>query len=803
MTRWSIAGALASSAVGGADDAAYGGDVAYVYGTTGGYGQLPRTQVTSTLADAAFGGLQSFSAELLAEIASPTPGALDFTLGSGARTITNPTLLSTLKVGAGISTADITVSRDGTDLLITHSNLADAVRVQGWYADGNGQFLHMRFDDGSVITPRALSDAGLTVTAPDTGGTLTGLWNQPNTLLGGAGNDVITGGVSDDLISGGAGIYSSSFSLGLGSLLLRVGDQGDAIHLTNFDPLDVYGPRTVENFIFADGTTLSYDQLLARGFDLFGTAGDDTITGTNIEDRIDGLAGNGTLLGGSGSDTYIFGPGSGQDVIREDTTSGDVDTLQVLADPGDVIVTRENDNIVVHLTGTTDRVAIDWFTNPNARIEQVSFNDGTLWDGATLEARIQAQVNQPPVVASAIADQTTDEDATFNFAVPASTFTDADIGDTLGYAATLTNGSALPAWLGFDPATQSFGGTPTNDEVGTVSIRVTATDSGGLSVSDDFDIAVLNINDAPVVATAIADQSATEDAAFSFTLAADTFRDVDAGDTLALSASLADASALPGWLGFDSVSGTFTGTPGNNDVGAISIEVTATDGNNAAVSDFFDLSVINVNDAPTGAVTISGTAARDQTLTAANTLADADGLGTIGYQWQSSADGGNTWAAVTGATSASFTPSDAQVGQQVRVQATYVDGHGTSESITSAATAVIVAVTLAGTDGNDTLTSTDGGDVIFGKRGSDKLYGNGGDDTFLATGSDTAYDRFEGGDGYDVVQGSSGDDTFRMYQYTGAATVEKIDGGGGYDIIAGTATVTGLISQRPRWQVSR
>ncbi len=482
--------------------------------------------------------------------------------------------------------------------------------------------------------------------------------SNAHTIEGGRGNDLLYGGAGHDTyrfnqgdgvdtindtarpaagnsIAFGAGIYSSSFSLGLGSLLLRVGDQGDAIHLTNFDPLDVYGPRTVENFIFADGTTLSYDQLLARGFDLFGTAGDDTITGTNIEDRIDGLAGNGTLLGGSGSDTYIFGPGSGQDVIREDTTSGDVDTLQVLADPGDVIVTRENDNIVVHLTGTTDRVAIDWFTNPNARIEQVSFNDGTLWDGATLEARIQAQVNQPPVVASAIADQTTDEDATFNFAVPASTFTDADIGDTLGYAATLTNGSALPAWLGFDPATQSFGGTPTNDEVGTVSIRVTATDSGGLSVSDDFDIAVLNINDAPVVATAIADQSATEDAAFSFTLAADTFRDVDAGDTLALSASLADASALPGWLGFDSVSGTFTGTPGNNDVGAISIEVTATDGNNAAVSDFFDLSVINVNDSPHVANALADqTTDEDASFSyqvPANTFADIDAGDALTY----------------------------------------------------------------------------------------------------------------------------------------------------------------------------
>ena len=37
--------------------------------------------------------------------------------------------------------------------------------------------------------------------------------------------------------------------------------------------------------------------------------------------------------------------------------------------------------------------------------------------------------------------------------------------------------------------------------------------------------------------------------------------------------------------------------------------------------------VANVNDAPTGSVTISGTPTEDQILTASNTLADEDGLG--------------------------------------------------------------------------------------------------------------------------------------------------------------------------------
>ncbi|MCE9688681.1 hypothetical protein LZP73_21300, partial [Shewanella sp. AS16] len=56
----------------------------------------------------------------------------------------------------------------------------------------------------------------------------------------------------------------------------------------------------------------------------------------------------------------------------------------------------------------------------------------------------------------------------------------------------------------------------------------------------------------------------------------------------------------------------------------------------------------NVNDAPTGSVSITGTAIEDQSLTASNTLGDADGLGSISYQWLR--DGSN----ISGATGSSY-----------------------------------------------------------------------------------------------------------------------------------------------------
>ncbi len=82
-------------------------------------------------------------------------------------------------------------------------------------------------------------------------------------------------------------------------------------------------------------------------------------------------------------------------------------------------------------------------------------------------------------------------------------------------------------------------------------------------------LTVANANDAPMLASPAADQAATQDVAFSFTLPAGSFADIDAGDALSYSATLFDGSALPTWLSFDATTQTFSGTPGNADVGSI------------------------------------------------------------------------------------------------------------------------------------------------------------------------------------------------------------------------------------------
>ncbi|MDE0470415.1 MAG: putative Ig domain-containing protein, partial [Ekhidna sp.] len=66
---------------------------------------------------------------------------------------------------------------------------------------------------------------------------------------------------------------------------------------------------------------------------------------------------------------------------------------------------------------------------------------------------------------------------------------DAD-GDALTYTAARGDGSALPTWLTFNATARTFSGTPQAADAGTLTVKVTATDGNGGTVSDSFDITV-------------------------------------------------------------------------------------------------------------------------------------------------------------------------------------------------------------------------------------------------------------------------------------------------------------------------
>ncbi len=121
----------------------------------------------------------------------------------------------------------------------------------------------------------------------------------------------------------------------------------------------------------------------------------------------------------------------------------------------------------------------------------VAVNDGDPLHQRTAAVTVEVtDANDAPTVASPIADQSTQEDAVLNFTVPLNAFEDVDAGDSLSYGATLADGSALPSWLSFNAPTRTFSGTPSHADVGSLDVKVTATDGSNASVSDELTLMV-------------------------------------------------------------------------------------------------------------------------------------------------------------------------------------------------------------------------------------------------------------------------------------------------------------------------
>jgi Ca2+-binding RTX toxin-like protein len=494
-----------------------------------------------------------------------------FNHGDGLDTIAPPSgggyrnqdRYDTVRFGDGIAPSDIVLAKQYYDLHITIGDSGEGVILEAWvpYSDGVSDVKSVQFADGTVwdvdqINAMLPADEAIGTSEDDwlSGSNfkdnMVGL-DGADTLQGEGGNDVLVGDGGDDTLFGGDD-----------NDVLDAGDGNDSV---------------------------------------YGDDGDDQILGGAGDDFLYDGSGNDTLDGGSGNDTYVWSGYDEQDVIVEaDNMPGNQDTLVLeWMLPTDITVSRDGQNIIIRRIDANATLTLKDFFVPGGEIEEIHFDDGTIWDAATLVSHIDAvATNHAPTLANAIAGQVTPEKQSWVFAIPADAFADIDAGDQLNYQATLENGDSLPAWLTFDPLSNTFSGAASYGDVGQINLKLTATDQGGLSVTSTFMLDITNVNDTPVVVATVANQSTFEDAPFSFVVPAGTFQDIDAGDSLTLSVKLVDGSALPTWLNFDAATQTFSGTPGNSEVGNLSIKLTATDQSGTTASTNFALTVINVNDAP-------------------------------------------------------------------------------------------------------------------------------------------------------------------------------------------------------------
>lgn len=158
-----------------------------------------------------------------------------------------------------------------------------------------------------------------------------------------------------------------------------------------------------------------------------------------------------------------------------------------------------------------------------------------------------------------------------------------DQDDLYWYIATEAN------FLSINSSSGILEGTPTNDDVGSWSVRVSVTD-GYLLDREDFTVTVKNVNDPPVI-TGVPKDHAIQNITYSHKM---TGKDIDpTNDTLKWS-----LRSNSDFLGINSSSGLIKGKPDNNDVGKWWVEVILSDGKGGKEILNFTLTVNNTNDPP-------------------------------------------------------------------------------------------------------------------------------------------------------------------------------------------------------------
>ncbi|MGX5734984.1 metallophosphoesterase [Bosea thiooxidans] len=222
-------------------------------------------------------------------------------------------------------------------------------------------------------------------------------------LFGGAGNDVLQGGAGDDSLDGGEGIDTADYSgdtagivvdlangsaegdaIGSDALTaietviggagndILIGDAGDNVFVgglgndvidggAGFDTLDLSGATGPVTVDFArglvSGAGLGTDSFSHIEKLLFG-AGDDAVSGGNGNEAFDGGAGNDTLKGGAGNDTLAgsegndnLDGGSGDDVVDggtgNDTIKAGSGIDSIDAGAGDDVIDAGSGNDVI------------------------------------------------------------------------------------------------------------------------------------------------------------------------------------------------------------------------------------------------------------------------------------------------------------------------------------------------------------------------------------------------------------------------------------------------------------------------
>ncbi|MDO8706072.1 MAG: calcium-binding protein, partial [Sulfuricaulis sp.] len=188
-------------------------------------------------------------------------------------------------------------------------------------------------------------------------------------LIADTGANLLHGGDGDDVMSGGRG--TSLLEGGAGNDTLMAGDRGSYLYGDYWSP--------------GNGVTVGHDILV-------GGPGGDILVGGYGNDGLAGRKGSDTLEGGPGNDTYYFNRDDGEDtVIENDPTPGNIDIVQTVAAPIDLVFATSGGNLDIRLHNSVDKLTVtNWYQGSAYQTEVFQAGNNSTLLNTQVDLLIQA-----------------------------------------------------------------------------------------------------------------------------------------------------------------------------------------------------------------------------------------------------------------------------------------------------------------------------------------------------------------------------------------------------------------------------
>ncbi|MCW2292450.1 Ca2+-binding RTX toxin-like protein [Pseudomonas sp. BIGb0408] len=283
------------------------------------------------------------------------------------------TKIDAIEFGSGITSGDILITRNNSDLILTLAGSSNSITVRSYFnQDGasSSRLEEIRFEDGTIWTVDTVKSLAVQGTSGNDNlrgyasndtiaagggddwiygeaGNDSLIGNEGNDqIYGGAGDDVLDGGEGSDYLVGGAGSDLYKFAPGWGqdtlenydtdaakldaivfsegiaptditvtrssdNLVLSLADSADRITVLNFFQADGQSNYRIEQVRFSDGTAWSIAQVKAMA--ITGTNASNHLRGYASDDVISAQAGDDTVYGAAGND--VIDGGQGNDLL--------------------------------------------------------------------------------------------------------------------------------------------------------------------------------------------------------------------------------------------------------------------------------------------------------------------------------------------------------------------------------------------------------------------------------------------------------------------------------------------------------